>query len=137
LFAQCGVTLIVAVLAAGAVGYVPTQSRWGAEGVQSMMVVAGICLGAAVLGAVPMAIVARLHPDMIGQAALAGLVIRLFAAMGGCITYQLLGAPHMASFMFWAVVFYLILLAVETTFGVVAVRRHYRVMSDGQEAARS
>lgn len=72
-----------------------------------------------------MAVVARRWPMHIGQAALAGTGIRLLVTAGLGLSYQTLAKPHLASFLAWAVIYYLLLLAIETTFAVIAVRRYY------------
>ncbi len=118
-------------------GQGPTQSRWGDDGVRALWAIGGICLIAAVVGALPLGIVAPRWPTQIGQAVLAGTVVRLLLTMvlGGA--YQVLAQPHMTAFLFWAVVLYLLLLAVETGFGVLAVRRYYpppRTRSEGSHA---
>ncbi len=102
-----------------------------------MWAIGGICLISAVVGALPLGIAAPRWPAQIGQAALAGTVVRLLLTMvlGGA--YQVLAQPHLTAFLFWAVVLYLLLLAVETTFGVLAVRRYYhppRTRSEGSHA---
>ncbi|MBK8270833.1 MAG: hypothetical protein IPK83_22005 [Planctomycetes bacterium] len=68
----CISCLFFAVIVTAAVGYAPTQSRWGAEGVNSMLVIAAICLASAVIAFLPIMIVAPRWPDQIGSAALAG-----------------------------------------------------------------
>ena len=126
LFLYSGLCLAGVVLAAVAVGYSPTLDRWGAAGVDSMIAVAVICFAAAAIGAVPLVIVAPRWPDQIGQAVLGGTVIRLLLTMAFAGVYQLIYDPHLASFLSWATIIYLLLLTVETTFGVLAIRRFYR-----------
>ncbi len=108
-----------------AIGYGPTHGRWGDEGVRSMTAMAVICLGAAIMGGLPIGIVAPRWPSYIGQAVLAGTTIRLLLTAGIGLAYQKLTAPDMSSYMLWAGVFYLSLLAVEASFGILAVRRYY------------
>lgn len=122
----CISCLFITVIATAAIGYAPTQTRWGAEGVNSMLVIAGICLATAVLAFIPMMIVAPRWPDQIGSAALAGMGLRLFLTMGSMVCYQILLRPQFESFLFWAVIYYLIVLAIDTTFGVIAIKRFYR-----------
>lgn len=124
--ALCLVCLSAAVVAAAAVGRGPTESRWGADGVRSMYAIGAICLAAAVLGAAPLMLVARRWPAYMGQAVLGGTALRLLLTMAAAGAYQVAARPHLPSFLFWAVVFYLLLLVIETAFGVAAVRRHYR-----------
>ncbi|HKQ49230.1 MAG TPA: hypothetical protein VJZ71_14255 [Phycisphaerae bacterium] len=118
-------SLLGAVFLAGAIGYGPTQSRWGDAGVRSMTAIGVICVIAALIGALPMAVVARRWPVHIGQAALAGTGIRLLVTAGLGLAYQTMAKPHLTSFLFWAVVFYMLLLVIETTFAVIGVRRFY------------
>lgn len=118
-------SLVCAVILAGAIGYGPTQSRWGVEGVRSMTSVGIICSIAAIIGALPIAVVSRRWPMQIGQAALAGTGIRLLMTAGLGLSYQTLAKPHLASFLAWAVIDYLLLLAIETAFALIAVRRNY------------
>lgn len=120
------VSLILVVVLAAAIGYAPTQDRWGDEGVRSMIAVSTICLIAVLIGGLPMVIIAPRWPDQIGQAVLAGTGIRLILTIFLGIGYQVLMQPHLDSFLFWAVVVYLLLLSVETTFGIVAIRRYYK-----------
>ncbi len=131
------ILLIVVVALTLAIGYSPTLSRWGDEGVASMMAVAVICLASAIVSILPLAFVAPRYPDQIGPAALGATVIRLFLTMGLLVAFQVMQQPHMASFLFWAPVFYLLLLAIETTFGVIMVKRYYRVTPKANDGATS
>lgn len=129
--------LVAIVAAALVIGVGPTQSRWGEEGVRAMWAIGGICLISAVVGALPLGIVAPRWPAQIGQATLAGTVVRLLLTMLLGAAYQVLAQPHLTAFLFWAVVLYLLLLAVETAFGVLAVRRYYhppKTRSEGSHA---
>lgn len=100
-----------------------------------MLAVAGICLCTAVLALIPMALIAPKWPQHIGQAVLAGTVIRLLLTMMGCVGYQIIAQPQLGSFLFWATIFYLLLLTIETGFGVAAIRRYYRVKPTNKEGA--
>jgi hypothetical protein len=122
----CILCLFAAVIATAAMGYAPTQARWGAEGVSSMIGIAVICLSSAIIAFVPIMIVAPNWPDQIGSAALAGTVLRLLLTVGGMLGYQVLFKPHFASFLFWSVIFYLLVLAIDTTFGAIAIKKYYR-----------
>ena len=88
-----------------------------------MWAAAGICLAAAVIAAVPLAIVATRWPQHAGHAALAGTVVRLGATTALAMGYQMLADVHLASLLVWLVVIYLPLLTTETIFSVVLVRR--------------
>lgn len=133
----CVGSLIVAVLCAAAIGYAPTQSRWGVDGLESMSAVAIICLATAVLAFLPIVFVAQRWPQQIGSAALAGTVLRLMLTMVAMAAYQIMARPQMESFLFWAVIFYLLVLMIDTTFGVIAIQRYYRVASSGSEGSAS
>ncbi|MFQ5429358.1 MAG: hypothetical protein ACE5E1_03520 [Phycisphaerae bacterium] len=128
---------MLAVIAAAAVGYAPTKAHWGAEGIESMFAVAAICLGTALVPTVLMALIAARWPEHLGQAAFAGTGLRLLMTMAGLIVYQVLATPQLNAFLFWATVFYLLLLAIETPFAVFAVRRHHRAPPNNKEGAAS
>jgi len=117
--------LIAVVVIAGAIGYGPTRTQWGHDGVDSMIAMAVICLSAAVVAALPIGFVAPRWPSYIGQAVMAGTTIRLLLTAALGYGYQRFAEPHLGSYLMWAGIFYLLLLAVETSFGVVAVRRYY------------
>ncbi len=133
----CLLSLILAVVVASAIGYAPTQARWGEPGVQSMLAIAVICLVASGVAAAPMFVVAPRWPAQIGNAVLAGTVIRLLATMAGMVGYQILAQPHSASFLFWATIYYLTLLAVDVAFGVVSIQKHYRATPNRSTGAAS
>jgi len=124
--AACILCLITATLAASAIGYRPTMARWGQDGLRSLAATGTICLGAALVAIVPLAVVSIRKPSYIGQAALAATTLRLLLTMIAGGIYQTTAKPDLSSFLFWAVVFYLLLLTVETCFGVLLVRRYYR-----------
>ena len=133
----CVILLILTVAATVAIGYRPTEARWGTEGVTNLFVVAAICLMSALVALIPLVLVSLWHPDQIGAAGLAATVIRLFLTMGALVAYQIIKDPQMASFIFWSPIFYLLLLAIETTFGVLFVRRYYRPSTSTNEGAIS
>lgn len=110
---------------AAAIGYLPTRQSWGDDGVRSLTAIGLICLATSVVGAAPIGLVAPRWPAYIGQAVLAGTTIRLMLTVGIGYAYQQLARPHLSSYLLWACVFYLLLLVVETCFGVLAIRRHY------------
>lgn len=117
--------LTAAVVLAVAFGSNPTQTRWGADGISAMYASAAICLIASVIGALPLPIVARKAPSYVGQAAFAGTALRLLltGAMAGI--YQSSTAVHLRSFLTWLASLYLLLLVIDTIFGVIIVRRNY------------
>lgn len=135
LVAACILCLLASTATAYLIGYGPTMSRWGAEGIHSMNAVGTICLGAAILAFLPLVVVAIHRPLCIGQAALAGTVLRLLLTMVAGGIYQTVANPHMPSFLFWAVVFYCLLLAVETGFGLLLVKKYYRPPVDHRGAS--
>ncbi len=120
-----GSSLIVAVVLAAAIGYGPTRTHWGAEGIRSLMATGAICLAAALAGAVPTAFVAPRWPSYTGQAVLAGTMIRLFFTAVIGLAYYLMMHPHLVSFALWASIFYLWLLAIETCGAVLTIRKYY------------
>lgn len=130
LVAACILCLLASTAIAYLIGYGPTMSRWGVDGVHSMNVVGTICLSAAILAFLPLVFVSMHRPAYIGQAALAGTVLRLLLTMAAGAAYQTIAHPHMQSFLFWAVVYYCLLLAVETGFGILLVRKYYTPSSD-------
>ena len=121
----CLASLVLATLIVVVLGRPYTRLHWGESGVDSLHAIAVICLGAAILGFAPIAVIASRWPDQIGQAALAGTVIRLIGTVMGGAAYQTLAKPHLASFLFWAVILYCVLLAIETGFGVYLVRHYF------------
>jgi hypothetical protein len=134
LIVACFGLLVSAAALAVAIGHGPTQARWGNSGVESMYVVAAICLSVSLLAAIPISIVAVRRPDYIGQAALAGTAVRLLLTMGGMVAYQIMAQPNMGAFLFWAVVFYLLFLTIEAAFSVALVRRCYPSSAKGLSA---
>ncbi|MBI5764664.1 MAG: hypothetical protein HZA51_14205 [Planctomycetes bacterium] len=129
----CFISLALATVLLVAIGQSPTEARWGAEGVSSLRAVAAICLSAAVAGLLPLAVVATKWPSYVGQAALCGTAIRLMLTMAVGAAYQTLAKPHLPSFLFWAVVIYCVLLAIETGFGVYLTRCSFPVVSTKRE----
>jgi len=108
-----------------AVGYGLTMRRWGPEGVEAMWAAAVICSVSSVLGAIPVYLAARLSPTNVGQMAFAGTAIRLLAAGALAGAYQMMASLHLKPFLSWMVVLYLLLLVIDTTFGVLLVRRYH------------
>jgi len=118
-------SLVGVVVLAAAIGYAPTRNHWGEPGVSSMVAIGLICCIAAIVGALPMSIVARRWPLYIGQAALAGTTLRLLLTAMLGLGYQTIAKPHLSSYLVWATIFYLLVLTVETGFALLVVRRHY------------
>ena len=128
LISLCVVTAILVL-----VGQSPTEARWGAEGVASLRAVAVICLVSAFAGLLPIALVAAKWPSYLGQAALGGTAIRLLLTMAVGAAYQTLAQPHLPSFLFWAVVIYCVLLAIETGFSVYLARSFFPPVATNRE----
>ncbi len=129
----CLISLCVVTAMLVLVGRAPTEARWGVEGVASLRAVAIICLGSAFVGLLPIAVVAMKWPSYVGQAALGGTVIRLMLTMAVGAAYQTLAQPHLPSFLFWAVVIYCVLLAIETAFSVYLTRRFFPTVTTRRE----
>ncbi len=127
--AICILVLIATTFAVLFIGQPATQARWGAEGVQSLRAISVICAGSALIGFLPMAVVSSRWPSFIGQAALGATALRLLLTISAGAAYQVLAKPHLPSFLFWAVIIYCLLLAIETGFGVYLIRRFYRPSS--------
>lgn len=130
LVAACILCLLAATAGAYLIGYGPTMSRWGEEGIRSMNAVGTICLAAAIVAFMPLVVVLIHRPAYIGQVALAGTVLRLLLTMAAGGIYQTMAKPQMESFLLWAVIFYCLLLTVETGFGVLLVKKYYRSSAD-------
>ena len=120
------VALVGVVAIAVGIGHSPTLGRWGPAGIPSMWAAAVICLAAAVVAALTAAVVALRWPTYVGQAALAGTVIRLLLTGLLAVGYQLSTDVHLQSFLAWLLILYLLLLAVETVVAVVMVRAHWQ-----------
>jgi hypothetical protein len=129
----CLITLCVVTAILVLIGQAPTETRWGAEGVSSLRAVAAICLASACAGLLPIALVAAKWPTYLGQAALGGTAIRLLLTMAVGAAYQTLAQPHLPSFLFWAVVIYCVLLAIETGYSVYLVRRFFPPVAEKRE----
>ncbi len=131
----CAISLLLACCLTTAIGYAPSASRWGSDGTDSLLAVGVICLCSSLLALAPLGFVAPRYPEYIGQAGLAATVLRLMLTMGALVAYQVLMTPHLQSFLFWAPIFYLLLLAIETGFGVAMVKKYYRVPPQQDGAA--
>ncbi len=134
IISACILTLVAVTIVAALVGKGPTEARWGEDGVRSMYAVGAICLGAAIVAFLPVALVAIRWPSQIGNAAIAATAIRLLLTMSAAGVYQVMAKPHLASFLFWAVVYYCLLLTVETGFNLLLVRRQYKNPSQSNES---
>ncbi|MBU0637251.1 MAG: hypothetical protein KKB50_00145 [Planctomycetes bacterium] len=129
---QVGVLLAVVIVVV-AIGYVPTQSAWGADGVASLRAATVICLTAALAATALLAAAVRWWPAYAGQAAFAGTTVRLLVTGVLAIAYQVLADVHVHSFLVWLLALYLPLMAVETVFGVLLVRRCARALAGSGE----
>jgi len=119
------VALLAVAAAAVLIGKQPTQSHWGAVGVTSMHAAVGMCMIAALIAAVPIAIATGKRSSYAPQACLGGTVLRLLITMGLAMAYQSTAQVHMRSFLSWLVIAYLLFLAVETALTVFVVRRRW------------
>ena len=117
--------LLAVAAAALAIGQRPTRERWGSAGVASMRAAVGMCLVAAVIAAVPIAVAAARKSPSTPQICLAGTVVRLLITGALALLYQMRGDVHLISFLLWLVIAYLSFLAGETTLTVMVVRRRW------------
>jgi hypothetical protein len=108
-----------------ALGSSPTVARWGAPGIASMRAAVGMCFIAAVIAAIPVAVLAARRSPAAPQACLAGTVIRLLITGLLALLYQSREPVHLRSFLAWLVIAYLSFLTVETILTVVVVRRRW------------
>ena len=120
------VALVGVVAIAVGIGYGPTSGRWGPAGLASMWAAVVICLGAAVAGALPVALVGLWWRSYVGHAAIGGMVIRLLLTGSLALGCQHWGDVHLRSCLAGMVVLYLFLLVVETVIGVVIVRTRWQ-----------
>lgn len=107
-----------------AAGYGYTQTHFGSTGLEAMWVAAIICIATSAVAAVPVVMVAKWQPGYVGQAAFAGTAIRLMLTCGAAGAWQMFHAVHLRAFLGWLTVLYMLLLVVDTAFGVLLVRRH-------------
>ena len=104
----------VVVLLIGAIGWA-LAARWSAEWTGSVLVFgAGLNLAACWMSFVPIVLVQRTHREYIPQAALGATVIRLLTVAAGTLAALSFGWWPMWPLSIWIVLFYLVLLIVET-----------------------
>jgi hypothetical protein len=120
------VVLTAAVALLVVAGQGPVAARWGAPGVAALHASAVICLGAALLAAIPLGLTATYWRAAAPQVAFAGVAIRLLVTGGVALAYQTLAQPNLTAFLTCIVPIYLVLLLVETLFIVFIVSRVLR-----------
>lgn len=131
-FAYLGLLVVTAAIVA-ALGYRPTRDAWGESGIHSLWAANGICLAGALVAAVPVAWLASRKSPHTPQACLAGTVIRLLVSGGLAMGYQARANVHLRSFLIWLLGAYLALLAVETVFNVIVIRRYWPSPPEGRK----
>lgn len=109
---MAGAVIAAAVLLAG-VGVVPTRALVPSGGVAAMGLGLGIALVAALVGLVPHAVSGGDPRQRVG-ATLAGMLIRFVLLLGLLLPLLLSGRTAKAPLAVWAVIGYIMLLAVET-----------------------
>lgn len=123
--------LVTATALAVGVGFQPTQQRWGAAGLASLWAAAAICLSAATIAGVLLAVVAVRYPSYLPQAALGGSAVRLFVTGALALVYQMRSDVQLTSFLMWLVILYLLLLTVEVILNVALTRPRRPALSGG------
>lgn len=97
-----------------------------ATSASAVTVAAAICLVAAVIALLPLALVAPRFPDYLVQAGMGAMLIRLFLSLGGGALYLYVFAPPKGLFMTAMVIFYLVMLVAETAVTLRLVHRYWR-----------
>ena len=116
-FTRFVITAAAVVAALAAVGYFPTRRWGGPAAVEAMLAGCGVSLGAAVLGALPLAVAAP-APQARAQAVLLGMALRFMAALAAGVAMAWAGDWRPAPLLVWLAVSYVALLAVEVRFAV-------------------
>ena len=119
--------LVLTVIVGGAValGRGAVLNRWGPDGLASLHAAAVIALGAALLAAIPLGLAAAYWRQHAPLTAFAGTAIRLLVTGALAVGYQVMGRPHLDSFLVCLLAIYLLLLLAETVLIVYIVRRVY------------
>lgn len=119
LAALVGLTSVLA-----AIGYLPTVSKAGEAALPAMWLALGVsCIGSAI-GAVPIATARAGSGGMEGlKRFTASMVLRLLivAALAGAVIWFV--GPERKPFLLWLAISYLVLLAADTGFAQVVLRR--------------
>jgi hypothetical protein len=117
----CGLALAIVVVLV-AVGWKPTESLAGREGVRGMLMGSALSLLASLLGALPVG-----FGDLSGSMAttwnLAATGIRLGVALLGAVAVLVAGWFEAAPLLLWVALSHGALLAVDTRFALRAARR--------------
>jgi len=116
------ICVLLAVALAATLGRAPTAARWGQAGVDCMYAAGIICGLASVLAMGPMMFAALWFRSYVGEAALAATVLRLLLTTAMCLGYQIWSKPDLKPFLLWALIFYGLMLVIDTVFSVLIVR---------------
>ncbi len=98
---------------------------WDAESARAICAAAAICLGAALLALLPMVVIAARKTDLLIQAGLATVVIRMLVTLSAGAAYFSWFSPPRAVFMNAMVACYLPLLAIETAICIRLGNRYW------------
>ena len=119
-FAGTAAATLVALCAAGAY---PTSRLSGADGLFAMGIAAGVSFVGAVLGFLPSALASSRYESRV-QAAMLGVVVRLFVTLAAVLTVMATGAAAARTpFVAWTGIDYAAMLVLETVVVLRAVRR--------------
>lgn len=118
-----------AVVAAGAAGSYPTYALAGVAGLTGMLWGLGIALLSALLGLVPPVLALRVGPQQRLNGTLAGATIRFVVMLALLLGSLLSGASARVPLAVWAVIGYILLLAVDTVGVVWLTKRATRASS--------
>lgn len=116
LAALAGLTLFLA-----AIGYLPTRSAAGAEGVVAMLLACGASLVGSAVGAVPIALARTPEESLKRFTASMALRLLVVAVLAGAALWFL--TPARRPFLLWLAISYLVLLVADTRFAQAVLRR--------------
>ena len=127
--------LIVAAVILLGIGPVCLWSSRPRQAVEAMVFAGMICLCMGIISLVPLVKAARHHPDWLGQAWLAGTVIRLLLTLIGAILvyFAVIEPRQIKVYTSWIVCFYLILLVWETLTATKMVKMFYKIPSSDEK----
>lgn len=124
-------TIVITAILAVLIGYSPTETRWGSTGIACMFAAGVICVVSSLLAMAFLGVAANWFPGQLGQAALAATGVRLLLTMFLGAVYQVWAKPELTPFLLWALVFYGILLVIDTVFSVMMVQQQSRARVQG------